>query len=429
MVATLAKLPLVAPHADNYLGQQSSVQAAGHNPLGSWWNPYNLFELEHGARVRSRAFRNLYRGHAPLSDRRSPQPLRRRTPRNQTAAFDLCFAPGKSVSAVWALSPEAQRHRIASAHHHAVLATLELIILEFCSWTRTRSDDGSHKSIVGRPIGATFERIATRSGDPHLRTHCVIFNLCQADDGYFRTLDARHHLYRWHKTAGAIYRNALAWNLTHDVGLAIEHYGPDDRQYRLPGIPNELLQLWSTRTRTINSAAKQTTSEPRNPAALKQAIATRSGPTRPFSTDPRINDILWELQAVPIVGNLSEFRETFTPFQKIPDAQRPLDRFRKRLTSFAPTLSDERPGRRIKTLIQTAADWSCGLLTPSTALAHSYELLSPDDRADLDQYRSRPAGPAKSRAEGPLIKLSTNRKRSTPLGEAHHTQTDPDTSW
>ena len=429
MVATLAKLPLSAPHADNYLGQQNSASAAGHNPLGSWWNPYGLFGLEHGARVGSRAFRNLFRGHAPLSDRRSPQPLRRSTSRNQIAAFDMCFAPDKTVSAVWALSSEAQRESMASAHHQAVLAALDLIFLEFCSWTRTRSNDGSHKSIVGRPVAATFERITSRSGDPHLRTHCVIFNLCQADDGYFRTLDARHHLYRWQKTAGSIYRNALAWNLTRDVGLAIEHYGPDDRQYRLPGIPKELLDLWSTRTRTINNAAKRITSEPRNRAALKQAIATRTGPTRPFSSDPHFNDILWELQAVPIVGDLSEFRETFIPFQEIPDTQPLLNRLRERLTSFAPTVSHQRPGRRFKSVIQAGADWSSGLLTPSAALALSYEFLSHDDRADLDQCRSRPAGPATSRAEGPLIKLSTNGKRSTPPGEVHRTQSEPDTSW
>ena len=428
MVASFAKLPLSAPHADNYLRLQNSAPAAGHNPLGSWWNPYNLFELQHGARVHSRAFRNLYHGHTPLSDRRSPQPLRRRTSRNQTSAFDICFSPDKTISAVWALSSEALRDRIASAHHHAVLTALDLIVLQFCSWTRTRTGNDPYRSVFGRSVGAIFQRITSRSGDPHLRSHCLIFNLCQADDGHFRTLDSRH-LYRWHKTAGAIYHNALAWNLTNSVGLAIEHYGPDDRQYRLPGIPNELLQLWSTRTRTIKSAAKQTTSEPRNPAALKQAIATRSGPTRPFSTDPHFNDILWELQAIPIVGDLSEFRETFTPFQEIPDTQPLLNRLRERLTSFAPTVSHQRPGRRFKSVIQAGADWSSGLLTPSAALALSYEFLSRDDRADLDQCRSRPSGPAKSRAEGPLIKLSTNRKPSTPLDEAHHTQTDPDTSW
>ncbi len=341
----------------------------------------------------------------------------------------MCFAPDKTVSAVWALSSEAQRKSMASAHHRAVLAALDLIFLEFCSWTRTRSNDGSHKSIIGRPIAATFERITSRSGDPHLRTHCVIFNLCQADDGYFRTLNARHHLYRWQKTAGSIYRNALAWNLTRDVGLAIERYGPDDRQYRLPGIPKELLELWSTRTRTINNAAKRMTSEPRNSAALKQAIATRTGPTRPFSSDPHFNDILWELQAVPIVGNLPAFRQTFVPFQEIPDTQSLLDSLRKRLTAFRPALSDERPARRIKSMIQATADWSCGLITPSTALALSCELLPTDERADLDQYRSRPAGPAREPTNGPFIKPPTSRKRSVPPGEMHRTQSEPDTSW
>ncbi len=416
MVASFAKLPLDAPHADNYLLRQHSAPVPGHDPIGTWWNPYGLFELEDGRQIRSRAFRNLFQGHAPQSERHSPQPLRRSTSRNQIAAFDICFAPDKSVSAVWALSSETLRKHIASAHNQAVLAALHLIVLEFCSCTRTRSDQGLQESIAGKPIGARFQRIASRSGDPQLRTHCVIFNLCQADDGYFRTLHGVQ-LYRWHKTAGSIYRNALAWNLTRDVGLAIEHYGTDDRLYRLPGIPKELLDLWSTRARAINKAIGRTVSKARPPATLKQAIATKTGPRKAFSSYPNLNNIVWELQATPILGDLAAFRETFTSFRKIPDEQHHLDNLRERLTAFHSSLFDEPLAKRVRIMIQAAADWSCGLMTPSAALALSYELMPPDDRADLDRYRSRPIGPANTRSDGSFIKPSINRKRPASRGK------------
>ncbi len=411
MVATLAKLPAATSSPDNYLDAQQAASIPGPHPSALWWNPHNLFDLEDGSRIRPLAFRNLFRGHAPASVPRVPQPLRRRTSRNMVTAFDLCFAPDKSVSAVWALSSETLGTRIATAHHQAVLTALRLIVLEFCSWTRVRG--AGNAGMPALLLGATFQRIASRAGDPHLRTHCLIFNACQGNDGHFRTIHAAH-LYRWYRTAGSIYRNALAWNLTRHAGLAIEPYGADGRQYRIPGVPEELLKLWSSRTRTINKAAADYGPGAYKPAALKQAIATQTGPFNPLSSDPHFNRIQWDLQATPIVGDIPAFRETLIPFREIPDNRPLLSQLRERASSFCPTLSDERPDRRINTLIQAVADWSCGLLVPGAALALSYEHLLPDDRAILDRSRSKPVKPATSVPPLPLRKPPTKRRRTTP---------------
>lgn len=411
MVATLAKLPAATSSPDNYLDSQESASLPGPNPNGLWWNPHNLFDLEDGGRIHPLAFRNLFRGHAPASVPRAPLPLRRRTSRNMVTAFDLCFAPDKSVSAVWALSSETLGARIATAHHQAVLTALRLIVIEFCSWTQTGRAGSIRMPALF--LGATFQRIASRAGDPHLRTHCVVFNACQGNDGYFRTVHSTH-MYRWYKTAGSIYRNALAWNLTRHAGLAIESYGADGRQFRIPGIPEELLKLWSSRTRTINKASADYGPGAHKPAALKQAIATQTGPFNPLSSDPRVNHIRWDLQATPIVGDIPAFRETLIPFREIPDNRPLLSHLRERASSFCPTLSDHRPDRRIKSLIQAVADWSCGLLAPGAALALSYEHLPPDDRAILDRSRSKPVKPATSVPPLPLRKPPTTRRQTTP---------------
>ena len=80
-----------------------------------------------------------------------------------------------------------------------------------------------------------FQHGTSRDNDPQLHTHCVIFNAARTlEDGKWRAMH-QHPVYGWVKAAGAVYRNALAWNLQQQLGLPMERYGQDGEFSRIEG--------------------------------------------------------------------------------------------------------------------------------------------------------------------------------------------------
>ena len=80
-----------------------------------------------------------------------------------------------------------------------------------------------------------FQHGTSRENDPQLHTHCLIFNAARThDDGKWRAMH-QYPVYSWAKAAGAVYRNALAWNLRERLGIRIEQYGPDGAFTRIEG--------------------------------------------------------------------------------------------------------------------------------------------------------------------------------------------------
>ena len=298
MVATLAQ----AASAAYYLESQRSFRhpneyyTAGEEPDGVWFNPNGLFGLDEGGKVDSGHFHRLYHGFSPDgagrltrnagSERRSP-------------GIDMTFSADKSVSALWAIADPELRGRIEQAHNDAARVALEETVFRHCACTRIRDRDGQIHVLPADLMAAMFQHGTSRDNDPQLHTHCVIFNAARThEDGKWRAMH-QHPVYGWVKAAGAVYRNALAWNLHRDLGIRIERYGRDGEFTRIAGMPEDLETHWSKRRAAIVGAAKEMGFKVEGNAARAAAAnkITRAGKSP--DNDPEIRHRRWRGEALP----------------------------------------------------------------------------------------------------------------------------------
>ena len=266
MVATLAQ----AASAAYYLESQRSFRhpneyyTAGEEPDGVWFNPAGLLDLENGGKVDSGDFQRLYNGFTPDgssrltrnagSDRRSP-------------GVDMTFSADKSVSALWAVADPELRSRIEEAHNDAARVALEETVFRYCAYTRIRHRDGQIRVLPADISVAIFQHGTSRENDPQLHTHCVIFNAARTqEDGKWRAMH-QYPVYSWAKAAGAVYRNALAWELQRGprrADGAVRSQLPSSPASR--GCPRTCRSFWSKRRKAIIANGRRA----RHPFARKR---------------------------------------------------------------------------------------------------------------------------------------------------------------
>ena len=90
---------------------------------------------------------------------------------NRRIFYDFTFSPPKSVSLAALLGEDA---RIGAMHEQAVRAALRE--LETFAGTRIRRSGGQSDRLTGNFTAALFTHDTSRALDPHLHTHCVLFN-------------------------------------------------------------------------------------------------------------------------------------------------------------------------------------------------------------------------------------------------------------
>ena len=222
----------------------------------------------------------------------------------------MTFSADKSVSALWAIADPELRSEIECAHNDAARAALAGTVLRYCAWTRLQERDGT-RVVAADIMGAMFQHGTSRENDPQLHTHCTIFNAARTHrDGKYRALH-QHPVYAWMKAAGAVYRNALAWNLRDRLGIRMEQYGKDNEFTRIAGFspsaggagqePAALIAHWSKRRGQIVEAAREMGftvegNAPRAAAANKITRASKSP-----DNDPEIRHARWRGEAVGYV--------------------------------------------------------------------------------------------------------------------------------
>ena len=132
--------------------------------------------------------------------------------------FDLTFSAPKSVSLLWALTPDpAVAREVMAAHDAAVRAAVGWLEREATFVRRGRN--GVHQLDGSGLVAAAFRHRLSRAGDPQLHTHVLAANMTRGADGKWSALDARH-LYWQARTAGALYRSELRRLLTQEIGVA-----------------------------------------------------------------------------------------------------------------------------------------------------------------------------------------------------------------
>ena len=385
MVATLAQMASAA----YYLESQRSFRhpneyyTAGEEPDGVWWNPCGLFGLADGGRVDCRDFHRLYHGFAPDGGERL---TRNAGSEKRSPGLDMTFSADKSVSALWAIADPDLRSEIEGAHNDAARAALAGTVLRYCAWTRLQERDGT-RVVAADIMGAMFQHGTSRENDPQLHTHCTIFNAARTHrDGKYRALH-QHPVYAWMKAAGAVYRNALAWNLRDRLGIRMEQYGKDGEFTRIAGFASSegaagqetaaLIGHWSKRRGQIVEAAREIGFDvqgnaPRAAAANK---ITRAGKSP--DNDAEIRHARWRGEAEGFVEREALIVSLLGMVEEITQEQ--IRALTAVLEDLPYRLTREEAVFRLPDIVERVGNATAGLLNHD-AVATSIErvLLSPE---------------------------------------------------
>jgi conjugative relaxase-like TrwC/TraI family protein len=185
---------------------------------------------------------NLIKGYSPDGRTR----LFQGNGKEHLGAQDFTFSACKSVS----LSMIENKEEIIQAHEEAVNAAIRFLE-EHTAYTR-RGKDGIKLEKVHGLLVSKHTHYESRAEQPQLHTHCLIYNLCEREDGTWGSLSYRH-FYKWKMAAGAIYRCQLALNLR---GLGYELRQEGDF-FEIEGISEDLLKKYSKREQEISERISQ----------------------------------------------------------------------------------------------------------------------------------------------------------------------------
>jgi conjugative relaxase-like TrwC/TraI family protein len=168
---------------------------------------------------------------------------------NRRVFFDFTFSPPKSVSIVALIGGD---QRIVQAHREAVkIAVKEL---ERFAATRVRQGGNNADRPTENVIAALFQHDTSRALDPHLHTHCIIFNATHdAVEKKWKALQNSRMMVAQKYVENAYY---------HELARALKSYGyslENSRRgdFRIGGVSQELCDRFSKRHREIDDQTRE----------------------------------------------------------------------------------------------------------------------------------------------------------------------------
>jgi conjugative relaxase-like TrwC/TraI family protein len=174
--------------------------------------------------------------------------------------IDVTLSAPKSVSVVWALGDPWQRERIEQAHASAVEQTI-LYLREQVPAVRHRYGEEVVEEHARDLIAAEYRHTTARgvSGaqapDPQLHSHVVITGAIRQDGRVVAV--ASRPIFRSARELGAFYRSTLADELTHEGYQIEQNTGKEGRYFEIAGVPRELREAFSGRSREVVCAAER----------------------------------------------------------------------------------------------------------------------------------------------------------------------------
>jgi DNA primase catalytic core len=219
------------------------------------------------ARVRTDVGRDMFTreyGRPPKDPRELSSFIARhsRAATTAVAGFDLSFTPVKSVSALWAIAPQAVADQIAAAHHAAVQDALSW--LERDAVLTRGGRNGVQQLDTTGMIAAAFGHRDSRAGDPDLHTHVAVSSKVRVrtpdgTPGRWLSLDGRV-LFKATVSASERYNTRVEAELHRRLGLsftprsdAAAALASGRRTIReVTGLPEQLLTHWSSRRARID---------------------------------------------------------------------------------------------------------------------------------------------------------------------------------
>jgi conjugative relaxase-like TrwC/TraI family protein len=190
---------------------------------------------------------------------------------NRRIFYDFTFSPPKSVSIAALVSAD---ERIVEAHARAVKSALREF--EAFASTRIRIDGAQSDRLTKNFVTALFTHDTSRALDPHLHTHCIVFNA---------TFDSIEHRWKALQNFGLLRARKFAENLYyHELSRELRGFGYQIRNrargdFEIEGVSEELCGRFSKRDREVDEAlAKLLADKPELAGAnlkdLRERLAT-----------------------------------------------------------------------------------------------------------------------------------------------------------
>ncbi|MDG3443725.1 MobF family relaxase [Nitrospirillum amazonense] len=249
----------------------SHLVRSGYELRNSEWFGRGAEAINLRGKVGHADYLSLLKGYVPGLDK----PLGRyvkdddgNTKRLHRPGVDMVFNAPKSVSIIGLIGGD---KRVIAAHDQAVKNALSYIQDQVLS-TRVWNGEYSVLTKGQDMVTALFREESNRELEPHLHTHANLINAARGADGKWRSIEGALQ-YDNKMLVGMIYRAELAKLLT-EIGYQIEREQGPDNFFHIAGVPQELMDTFSTRSKQIRAAMKEW-GRTDAIAAANAAIATR----------------------------------------------------------------------------------------------------------------------------------------------------------
>jgi len=168
---------------------------------------------------------------------------------NRRVFYDFTLSPPKSVSIAALMGND---KRIIEAHDEAVLEAMRQ--LQTYAATRVRTQGQYSQRTTGNVVGAIFRHDTSRALDPHLHSHCILFNATwDATEGRWKALEACEMV-----TAQKFVRNVYYHELVRSLqrfGYGVESNPRGD--FEIAGVSKELIDRFSKRHAEIDQKTRE----------------------------------------------------------------------------------------------------------------------------------------------------------------------------
>ncbi|MFZ0826860.1 MAG: MobF family relaxase [Verrucomicrobiia bacterium] len=249
-------------NAESYFREHLGVgdyYMEGRSVSGQWFGD-GAKELGLAGVTTENAFMNLCRNLHPQSGQQLTPRLNSKRVRvdkdgnvhesaNRRVFYDFTLSPPKSVS-IAALVGNDQR--IIEAHDEAVQVAMRE--LQTYAATRVRKQNQYAHRVTGNVVGAVFRHDTSRDLDPHLHSHCVLFNATRDSvEDRWKALEACEMV-----TAQKFVRNVYYHELVRSLqrfGYGIENNPRGD--FEIVGVGKELIDRFSKRHRQIDEKTRE----------------------------------------------------------------------------------------------------------------------------------------------------------------------------
>jgi conjugative relaxase-like TrwC/TraI family protein len=183
------------------------------------------------------------------------QKLRQNSGDNTRVGHDFTFSAVKPFDFVYSIATSEQRNALLETHHTAVAAAMDWLAGE--SRVRTGKAGLGEQLETRGLVASRHTHFGSRSLDPQIHSHLLLYNCAQGSDGKWRALHA-DYMCDATRAGGALYRAEHAWQLR-KLGYGIikdRELDADGREngevfFKIAGIDQRLVDRISTRRKQI----------------------------------------------------------------------------------------------------------------------------------------------------------------------------------